>query len=744
MDLEKDLNDPQREAVQTIDGPLLILAGAGSGKTRAITYRITHLIRDCGVRPANVLAVTFTNKAAGEMKHRVEELLGGRFDDLTVSTFHSLCARVLRRHADRLGYPRDFSIYDQQDSHQVIKKVVAHLGLPAKQFTPGAVAGKISSAKDRLLDPADYAKTCFDYFSRETARIYEEYQKTLREVGALDFDDLILQTVRLLETVADVREYYQQRFVYVMVDEYQDTNFAQYRLVKELSDPQGNLCVVGDDDQSIYTWRGADIRNILEFETDYPNARVVVLEQNYRSTPNILDAAYAVVCGNYRRKDKKLWTNRPAGETINVILAESDTAEADLITGRIKSLREAGQYNLSDCAILYRTNAQSRSFEEAMRRFSLPYVLVGGVKFFQRKEVKDVLAYAILVLNPRDIVAVRRVINYPKRGLGSTTQTKLEQAAAAAGRPALEFLADIAAVENIVGPRVAAKVAKFAALIDELREAKAQKNLGDWMRLLVERIGIKEELSAEDPAQAQTRIENVDELVAGAAEYAMIHPEAGLEEFLAEVALITDIDRWDPDTDAVTLMTLHSAKGLEFPVVFIAGLEEGLFPLSQAMDDPEKLAEERRLFYVGATRAKERLSLTYARTRRRFGESVNMKSRFLEELPEDSYAVENHIGYDRLGPGGLSYERKRIVRRTTQRAADSWEADLRPTPVPGGMNDVTSILQAGMRVLHPKFGEGLIESIAGYGESLRCEVAFKSGAVKTIIARYANFEILGV
>ena len=744
MDFENELNTPQKEAVETVEGPLLILAGAGSGKTRAITYRVTHLIRNCGVRPANILAVTFTNKAAAEMRRRVEELLAERFDDLTVSTFHSLCARMLRRNADRLGYPRDFSIYDQLDSHQLIKKVVAELGLPAKQFVPGGVAPKISSAKDRLLDPADYTKTCLDYYTRETARIYEKYQQTLRETGALDFDDLIMQTVRLLETIDDVREYYQQRFVYVMVDEYQDTNFAQYRLVKLLSDPQGNLCVVGDDDQSIYTWRGADIRNILEFENDFPNARVVLLEQNYRSTPNILDAAYTVVCSNHLRKDKKLWTNQPAGEMINVILAESDAAEADLIAGRIKSWREAGQYNLSDCAILYRTNAQSRAFEEAMRRFSLPYVLVGGVKFFQRKEVKDTLAYAVLVVNPRDIVAFRRVINYPKRGLGTSTLAALEQAATAGGRPILEFLADNAAVAGVVGPRAAAKTAKFMAIIDELREARSQKNLGDWMRLLVERVGIKEELSTEDSPQAQTRIENVDELVAGAAEYAMIHPEAGVAEFLEEVALITDIDRWDPDTDAVTLMTLHSAKGLEFPVVFIAGLEEGLFPLAQAMEDREKLAEERRLFYVGATRAKERLSLTYARTRRRFGETVHMKSRFLEELPEDSYVVENHIGYDRLGPGGLSYERKRVVRRTTGQVADGWEANARPTPVAGGMNDVTSILQAGMRVLHPKFGEGMIESIAGYGESLRCEVAFKDGSVKTIIARYANFEILGL
>ncbi len=744
MDFDQDLNDPQREAVETAEGPLLILAGAGSGKTRAITYRITHLIRNCGVQPANILAVTFTNKAAGEMRRRVEELLGERSVELQVSTFHSLCARILRRHADRLEYPRDFSIYDQQDSRQLIKKIVAQLGLPARQFTPGAVAGRISSAKDRLLDATDYGKTCYDYFSKETARVYQEYQKTMREVGALDFDDLIGQTVRLLETVDDVREYYQQRFVYVMVDEYQDTNFAQYRLVKLLADPQGNLCVVGDDDQSIYTWRGADIRNILEFENDYPGAKVVLLEQNYRSTPNILDAAYAVVCGNFRRKDKKLWTARPTGEKITIIMAESDTAEADLIAGRIKTLREAGQYNLNDCAILYRTNAQSRSFEEAMRRFSLPYVLVGGVKFFQRKEVKDTLAYAVLVANPRDIVAYRRVVNYPKRGLGTTTQAKLEKAAADCNRPVLEFLADTTAVQEVVGPRSAVRVAKFRAIIDELGEARAKTNLGDWMRLLVDRIGIKEELQSDDPTQSQTRIENVDELVAGAAEYAMIHPEAGLEEFLEEAALITDVDRWDPETDAITLMTLHSAKGLEFPVVIIAGLEEGLFPLSQAMEDPEKLAEERRLFYVGATRAKERLCLSYARTRRRFGESVNIKSRFLGELPEDSYTIENHIGYDRLGPGGLSYERKRVVRRKARGAAIVQQAASRVPSIPGGENDLSAILQAGMRVLHPKFGEGMIESIVGYGESLRCEVAFKNGEVKTIVARYANFEILGV
>jgi len=733
LDYVNDLNAPQREAVETVEGSLLILAGAGSGKTRVITYRVAHLIRNLGIPPVNILAVTFTNKAAGEMKRRVEELLGENIADLQVSTFHSLCARILRRHGDRLGYPRDFSIYDEQDSRHLVKKIIAELNLPAKQFIPGTVLAKISSAKDRLLSPVDYAATCHDYFAKETARIYECYQDALFAAGALDFDDLVTQTVRLLETVDDVRESYQQRFVYVMVDEYQDTNFAQYRLVKNLSDPQGNLCVVGDDDQSIYTWRGADIRNILEFENDFPDTKVVILEQNYRSTPNILDAAYTVVCGNYQRKDKKLWTQRPIGEKITVILAESDTAEADLITARIKTFREAGYYNLNECVVLYRTNAQSRAFEEAMRRFSLPYVLVGGVKFFQRKEVKDILAYATLVVNPRDLVAVRRVINYPKRGLGPTTLAKLEAAAQESGLPVLPFLADKDAVAQAVGPRAAKRIGQFIAIIDEARAAKDEKNLGDWMRFLVEWIGIRDELQSDDPMQSKTRIENVDELIAGAAEFAMINPEAQLEDFLEQAALITDVDRWDPDTNAVTLMTLHAAKGLEFPVVFVTGLEEGLFPLAQAMEDADKLAEERRLFYVGSTRAKERLHFSFARTRRRFGERINMESRFLRELPEDSFVTENHIGYDRLGSGGLTYERKRVVRRKAQPAVRAQAS-----------SDLSAVLQAGMRILHPKFGEGLVESISGFGDGLTCEVSFKTGEVKKIVARYANFEILGI
>ena len=732
---EQELNPPQCEAVETIIGPLLILAGAGSGKTRVITYRVAHLIRQLNVRPYHILAVTFTNKAAAEMKRRVEELLGQSMPDLHMSTFHSLCARMLRHNADRLGYPRDFSIYDEQDTHQLVKKVVAQLNLPAKQFSPGAVLQRISSAKDRLLDPAQFAKTRNDPFDREAARVYAAYQEALRNAGAMDFDDLIMQAVRLLEEVPDVREYYQQRFVYVMVDEYQDTNFAQYRLVKLLSDPQGNLCVVGDDDQSIYTWRGGDIRNILEFEGDFPRAKVIKLEQNYRSTPNILDAAYAVVCGNFRRKHKKLWTARPAGEKITLLLSESDTAEADLIASRVKTFRENGDYQLNECVILYRTNAQSRTFEEAMRRFSLPYVLVGGVKFFQRKEVKDVLAYAALVVNPRDAAAFGRVINYPKRGLGEAAQDKLQAAARDHGRPILDLLADSEIVAQVAGPRVAARVAQFLSTIDELRAGREGRNLGDWMRFLVERIGIKEELQTDDPTQSETRIENVDELIAAAAEFAMINPEARLEDFLEQAALVTDVDRWDPETDAVTLMTLHSAKGLEFPVVFIAGLEEGLFPLSRSLEKQEQLAEERRLFYVGSTRAKDRLYLSYARTRRRFGETVNIKSRFLEELPEDSYTTENHIGYDRLGPGGLSYEHKRVVHKAVRPAYSL---------APQGSADLSGFLQAGMRVLHPTFGRGTIETVSGHGNGLTCRVAFESGEIKTIVARYANFEILSV
>ncbi len=739
MDYRLDLNEPQREAVETVDGPLLILAGAGSGKTRVITYRVAHLIRDLGINPTRVLAVTFTNKAAGEMKHRIGDLLEEPVGPgLQISTFHSFCARVMRSHAERLGYPKDFSIYDDQDSQRLAKKIIVGLNLPPKQFTPRAVLSRISGAKDILLDPAEYARTCHDHYSKEVARIYQIYQETLFDAGAFDFDDLIYQTVRLLETVDDVREYYQQRFHYVMVDEFQDTNIAQYRLVKTLADPQDNLCVVGDDDQSIYTWRGADIRNILEFETDFPNTKVVMLEQNYRSTPNILDAAYAVVCGNFQRKAKKLWTERPPGEQITVILAESDTAEADLVAARIKAYRESSLFNLNECAVLYRTNAQSRAFEEAMRRYGLPYVLVGGVKFFQRKEVKDVLAYAQLVSNPRNIAAWRRIINYPKRAVGETSQGKIEAAAAAAGQGTMEFCADPAAVAATVGARAAKSIAKFVALIDELRALREEHNLGDWMRLLVGKIGIKAELQSDDATPSETKIENVDELIAAAAEYAMINLDATLEEFLEQAALVTDVDRWDPDTDAVTLMTLHSAKGLEFPAVFVAGLEEGLFPLSQAMDDPEKLAEERRLFYVGATRARQRLHLTYARTRRRFGETINLKSRFLGELPKDACAVENHIGYDQLGPGGLSYERKRVNRRKAVRRP---QAEIRP---PAGEGDLEGLLQAGVRVLHPRFGEGMIEMVSGYGNGLTCTVAFKNGAVKRIVARYANFEILGI
>ncbi len=740
-----ELNPPQRDAVEHPSGPLLILAGAGSGKTRVITYRVAHLLSR-GVSPWSILAVTFTNKAAGEMKHRVAELVGDSAEKVWVSTFHSFAARFLRQEHAATGLPVDFSIYDEDDSSRLLKRIVTELNLPSRTFAPGVVKSRISAAKDKLQDAAAFANLAKDDFEKNIAVVYANYQRQLAEAGAVDFDDLIIRTVRLLIDNEAVRFRWQQRFSHVLVDEYQDTNMAQARLVQILAEPERNICVVGDDDQSIYAWRGADIRNILDFERSYPEATVIRLEQNYRSRPNILEAAHAVVSSNQNRHPKKLWTEKNPGPKITLILTPDDWTEAEMVVSRIRMLCKTDGHAGNDFVILYRTNAQSRAFEEACRRYSMPYVLVGGVKFYQRAEIKDVLAYMQLVVNPNDSVALFRIINKPRRGIGEASQEKLAAAKRSDQRPWTEFIRDQNATSSVVGPKAADAIARLATLLDELKQQYKELPLGEWCRWLVERTNLKAAWDDEDPNIAQTREENVSELAAALSEYESSTETATLSGFLEQASLVTDIDSYEPSLERVTMMTLHSAKGLEFPIVFITGLEEGLFPLSRSMERPETLEEERRLFYVGATRAKDRLFLTHARTRRRLGPMASMKSRFIEEIPREYLDVENLIPATELEPGGLGYD----AAGRSWRAGASMYGEHRAARTVAKKDSVSeprrsgvaAMIQAGTIVRHAKFGEGEVLSIRGSGDGATCDVTFRTVGTKTLMLRFAPLEIL--
>lgn len=738
-----DLNEPQREAVLHGNGPLLILAGAGSGKTRVITYRIAHLLA-AGVHPSQILAVTFTNKAAGEMKARVRQLVGPEAEHLWVSTFHSFAARFLRFEYDAAGLPRDFSIYDDDDSKGVIRRLINEFNLPARTFPVGTVKAKISQAKDKMQTPNAFANLAHDDYLRRIADVFTAYEERLKDAGAVDFDDLLVHTVRVLENHEFVRQRWQQRFAHVLVDEYQDTNMAQVRLIKLLAEPERNLCVVGDDDQSIYAWRGADIRNILEFEKTYPEAQVIRLEQNYRSRPNILEAAHAVVSANVNRHPKKLWTAKPPGDRIVTLLTPDDWAEAEQVLGRIQMMIERDGFAGSDFVVLFRTNAQSRPFEDACRRHATPYVLVGGTKFYQRAEIKDALAYMQLTINGRDVAAWRRVVNRPARGIGESSQQKLEEARRADGRTWDEFMADVESVTETAGKRAATAAKRFADLIADLKEARTTMNLADWCRHLVDTVDLKRAWEGDDPNTVETRMENLDELAAALAEYEMTVEAPSLSGFLEQAALVSDIDNYEARLEAITLMTLHAAKGLEFPVVFICGLEEGLFPLSRSMEKPEALEEERRLFYVGATRAKERLFLTYARTRHRFGPMASMRSRFIEEIPAEFLDVENQVPTGELEGGSLGYDaparswnRPTLTRTRSARTVSRSGADHASSGAMVALN-----IQAGSIVLHPKFGEGEVLTVRGMGDSTTCEIAFRGGFSKTIMVRYAPLQIL--
>jgi DNA helicase-2/ATP-dependent DNA helicase PcrA len=740
------LNPEQRDAVAHFEGPILVLAGAGSGKTRVLTTRIAHLLHERGVPAEQILAVTFTNKAAGEMRERVRRLLDCEPAGLWMGTFHAIGARLLRRHAQILGWTNAFTIVDAQQSLRLIKKTQEAVGVDPKRWRPNAIRAHISNAKNRLLSPQRFLEEngeSFDLFARTVARVYTAYEAALKEQNSFDFDDLLVKPTELFVTSPKVLERYRARFAFLLVDEYQDTNHAQFRLLELIARPRGNLMVVGDDDQSIYKFRGADIRNILEFENAFPGARTVRLEQNYRSTSVILDAANAVILENVKRKGKTLRTDRAGGDPLTLIETLHEADEARVIVEEIRSRYEEGPdlHNYRDFAILYRTNAQSRALEDAFRRANTPYQIVGGVRFYERREIQDTMAYLRLISNPRDAGAFDRVVNYPRRGVGSASVERLEAFAAREGMSLLEA-ANWDGGGSDVPPAGARALRAFAGLIQRFSALAATTRVGPLLEKLVEELGLLKALRDEGP-EGEDRADNVKELIAGALEFdAEVESEdaepgemdgfSELDLYLQRVALVADIDRHDPEADAATMMTLHSAKGLEFPVVFIAGLEDGLFPMSRSYDDPEEMEEERRLFYVGITRAQNKLYLTHARQRRRAGEIMFVRlSPFVGAVPEP------------LLERRMSKLLKSEVFTTPHRGR------FRDRQEPGFIADEdfetnydqdAPRLVKGERVVHATFGSGRVEEVSGFGPDVRVTVEFEGVGRKKLLARYAGLK----
>ena len=750
MDYLNDLNPPQREAVLHGDGPLLILAGAGSGKTRVITCRIAHLIRERGVHPGNILAVTFTNKAATEMRERLERLLAMPLRGLWISTFHAACVRILRQHINALGYKRSFVIYDETDRSSLIKTCMQDLRIDDKHYQPRAVIARISALKNNLTDPEQFAKRSAGFgFDDAVFRTYSLYNERLKESGGVDFDDLLMLAVRLLEQHRDVLAYYQQLFHHVLIDEYQDTNHAQYRLVRLLTAKSRSLCVVGDDDQSIYKFRGADITNILNFEKDYPDTTIIKLEQNYRSTENILGAASAVVKRNLGRKDKTLWTSRRGGEQILCYTAVDEKDEARFICRNIERFIDDGRA-LAEIAVLYRTNAQSRALEDALRNRGIAYRIFGGLRFYDRKEIKDIIAYLRVLHNPADAVSLRRIINVPARGIGDTTVDRLERTAQHKGLSLYQAAMDPAGAD--VSTAAARKLGEFTGMMERLRAELEDVTLTDLVRKVIEDSGYVRSLEEERTIEARIRIENLTELLTATEDFQEQNREAMLPAFLDQVALITDMEQQSAGegkgrttANSVTLMTLHNAKGLEFPVVFMAGMEEGLFPHARSAESEEELEEERRLCYVGMTRAKERLILTHASERRIYGyPQANLISRFVEEIPGELIEREG-ISVHTSGAG------KRYVQWEDAFAPDhvtsvfanaERKAAGRPPAAARAKSGDKTPYYNGAVVKHAKFGIGTVQRSEGAGDDLKISVSFPGHGVKTLAVKYANLEVI--
>jgi len=631
VDILAALNPAQKQAVETIEGPLLILAGPGSGKTRVITRRVAYLVEVCGINPYHIMAVTFTNKAAQEMKQRLEQILGQVCEALTLGTFHAICARILRSEGKAIGLDSRFIIYDEEDQISVIKQVLEELDLDPKQYPPRTLHSAISGAKSRIITPDDYTKLVNSYFEEIVQRVYSRYQQLLSQSWALDFDDLLMETVQLFRKHPHVLTRYQSRYIHILVDEFQDTNIAQYALVKQLAGKHRNICVVGDPDQSIYSWRFADLRNILSFENDYPQAKVVFLEQNYRSTKAILGVASAIISANIQRKAKNLWTENEFGSKVVMMENYSEEDEAQSVVNEIERVINQDHLSFKDCAVMYRVNAQSRVLEETFMRYGVPYKLIGGIRFYQRQEVKDVIAYLRVIQNPQDNVSLTRIINVPARGIGSRTLGQLQTWSTTHDVPLYEALKEMMN-EKTVSPQILRALAGFSQLIDDFIDKSHGLNPVELLEEILERTGYREHILAKE--DGEERWENIMELKNVASEYSQLEPEQALSAFLEKVSLVSDIDELDEKADAVTLITLHQAKGLEFPAVFIVGLEEGILPHRKSLDDPEELEEECRLLYVGVTRAEKRLFLSYTRHRSLFGSSIPGKpSRFLNDIP---------------------------------------------------------------------------------------------------------------
>ncbi len=721
-DLLSELNTAQRDAVTAPDGPLLILAGAGSGKTRVLTHRIAYLLRERSVSPFSILAITFTNKAAGEMRERLQKLCGHDADFMWIKTFHSACLAVLRTNAEYLGYKKGFNIYDDTDQKTVIKDCMKRLDIDTERISFKTCLAIISDAKNKMIFPEGFFEAYgHDYLKATYQRIYAEYQRTLRTNNAMDFDDLIMLTVKLFKEFPDVRAYYQNKFRYILVDEYQDTNHAQYQLVRLLGMEHRNIYVVGDDDQSIYKFRGADIRNILDFEKEFPETKTIRLEQNYRSTQNILDAANGVIANNMARKGKNLWTAKEKGTPIQIYCAETEYDEAEFIAGKIAELRK--EYSLSDMAVLFRTNNQSRVLEERFRAAGLPHRLLSGLRFYDRKEIKDIMAYLRVIVNPDDDVSLKRSINEPKRGIGKTTLDKAEALALQKGLSLYEVIVNFA---DLLG-RGGLKMREYAALIEELRALADTMPLSNFVEKVIKKTGYYAALTLEDNIEAQSRLDNLGELISGAKSFEETQESPTLQDYVDSISLISDIDSYDEEDEGVVLMTIHMAKGLEFPIVFIAGCEDGLFPSERAKYEENGIEEERRLAYVAITRAQKCLYMTYAKQRRVFGKTEYHKlSAFITEIPEQckenlSSELKSFTAFGERKPQSVNFhsfhERKPLEK-------------------------VSFDYAVGDRVRHAKFGNGTILEAQAVGNDMRLKIAFDSAGEKNLMAVYARLETL--
>ena len=755
----EELNEKQKEAVLNTEGPCLVIAGAGSGKTKVLTHKIAYLMQEINIKPWNILAITFTNKAANEMKERVENLVGEVAKDMWIGTFHSICVRILRRYIDRIGFTSSFIIFDSSDQRTLVKQCLKQLNIDDKMFTDRAVISEISNAKNEMLEPDMYKMRTNGEMRKETiSEIYNLYQKKLRENNAIDFDDIINYTIKILSENPDVLEYYSDKFKYVLVDEYQDTNKAQFTLISILAARHGNITVVGDNDQGIYSFRGADITNILNFEKDFPGTKIIKLEQNYRCTQNILDAANSVIKNNETKYEKKLWTENGKGGMINVYRGTDEYDEANFVTENINRLRREEYMTYNDFAILYRMNSQSRSIEDILRRENMPYKIIGGLKFYERKEIKDIIAYLRLIQNPADNLSLTRIINEPKRGIGKTS---LENVAQIAAQSETSMYDVIKRADEFGLNRVFANSREFISQIEELRSKKDDIKISDLIKETLNKTGYTKALEEENTTEAETRIENLEEFLTVAIEFEEELADNSLEEFLEGITLSSDLDNTDTAEDSVTLMTLHSAKGLEFPSVFLVGMEEGIFPGYKSVGEPKELEEERRLCYVGITRAKQNLFMSCAKQRTIFGStSCNQVSRFVKEIPQELLE-----GYDetfeeketrtyqdyqyewKYGNSNVTSYKSETIQNSIKpknqyafRTAESFLSNLNKKQE-NNLVDI-SIYRAGQRVYHKKFGEGKINYVEPEGDDAKVDITFDKIGHKRLMAKYAGLEVL--